>query len=278
MAAAISYYTIFAMPPLLGLLALAAGLFVDPGSVREAVSTQVEQVVGVESAAQIVDIVQEATRPDFSGPTAIVGLLALLFGATGAFLHLQHALNRAWSVAPDPERSSVRTFLVKRAISVLMLAATGVVILVSMLLSTGLSLFEDVIQRHAPTWLGPWTLTLADWATSFMLMGALFALILKYVPDAVVRWRDALVGAAFTAVLFTVGKQVIGYYLGRSDVQNVYGAAGSLAVALLWVYYSAIIVLLGAEFTEVWATRKGESVMPQAGAVRVTRSVEARLE
>ena len=109
-------------------------------------------------------------------------------------------------------------------------------------------------------------------------MGALFALILKYVPDAVVRWRDALVGAAFTAVLFTVGKQVIGYYLGRSDVQNVYGAAGSLAVALLWVYYSAIIVLLGAEFTEVWATRKGEPVTPQAGAVRVTRRVEARLE
>jgi membrane protein len=159
-----------------------------------------------------------------------------------------------------------------------MLASTGVVILVSMLLSTGLSRFEDLIQRHAPAWLGPWTLTFADWVTSFLLMGALFALILKYVPDAVVRWRDALVGAAFTAVLFTAGQQLIGFYLGRIDAETVYGAAGSLAVALLWVYYSAMIVLLGAEFTEVWATRKGEPVTPQAGAVRVVRQVEAPLE
>ena len=217
------------------------------------------------------DVVQEATRPDLSGPTAVVGLGAILLAATGGFLQIQEALNRAWGVAPDPRRSSVRVFLVKRAISVVMLASIGLVVLASMLLSTALAAFEDVIQQHAPAGIGPWTLTVVDWLMSVSLLGVLFMLVFKYLPDAEIRWRDAAVGALATALLFTVGKQFIGLYLGRSDPGNVFGAAGSLAVALLWIYYSAMILLLGAEFTETWATRKGDPVVPQRGAVRVTR-------
>src|SRR5690606_20787822 len=250
---------------------LVAGRFVDPDALLALLSRQVEEVVGVESASEIVDVVEEATRPDLSGPTAIVGLGAILFAATGGFLHLQEALNRAWGVAPDPRRSSVRVFFVKRAISMIMLASIGLVLVSSMLLSTALAVFEDMIQRYAPSWIGPWTLTAADWLASLGLIGLLFMLMLKYLPDAEVRWRDAAVGALFTALLFTVGKQLIGLYLGRSDPGNVFGAAGSLAVALLWIYYSAIILLLGAEFTEVWATRRGDPVVPQKGAVRVVR-------
>jgi membrane protein len=108
---------------------------------------------------------------------------------------------------------------------------------------------------------------------SLASVSLLAALVLRYVPDAVVRWRDALVGGAFTGVLFTVGKLLIGYYLGRRDLNSVYGAAGSLAIALLWVYYSSIILLLGAEFTEMWSCRKGDAVVPQRGAVRVRRQV-----
>jgi membrane protein len=274
MAAAISYYTIFAVPPLLGVLALGASLFVDPESVRELVSRQVAEVVGVESAAQIVDVVERAEPLALDGVTAIVGLLAILFAVTGAFLHLQSALNRAWRVAPDPEGSSIRRFLVKRGLSMAMLACTGLLLLASMLLSTALSVFEDVVRRYAPAWLGPATLQAADWTSSFLVFALLFMLIFRYVPDAVVRWSDAAVGAAFTAALFSVGTQLIGFYLGQSNPGSVYGAAGSLAIALLWVYYSAMILLLGAEFTEVWSTRGGSAVTPEDGAVRVRRTFE----
>jgi len=271
MAAAISYYTIFAMPPLLGLLGLVASLFVDPARARDVLSEQVAEVVGDESAAQVVDVVAQVARPDFSGPGAIIGLIALVFGATAGFLHVQEALNRAWGVAPDPERSGIRTFLLKRALSLLMLVGIGLMVLGSMILSTLVSAFSDVIRSWAPPWLGAWTLTLADWGTSFLVLATLFMLIFRFVPDAVVRWKDAAVGAVFTAVLFTLGKQALGYYLGRNEPTNVYGAAGSLAVALLWVYYSAMILLLGSEFTESWATRDGRRVRPQPGAVRVVR-------
>ena len=272
LAAAISYYTIFAMPPLLGLATLVASVFVDPEAVREIASEQVESVVGVESAAEIVDVVEGVTRPDFSGPTAVFGLAAILLGATGGFVHLQSALNKAWRVAPDPQGSNVRTFLMKRLISLAIMASIGLLLLTTLVLTTGLSAFEGLITRYAPAWLETSTLTALDIGTSFVIVTSAFTLVFKYIPDAVIRWRDAAVGGAVTGVLFTIGKQAIGYYLGRSDPATVYGAAGSLAVAMLWIYYSALILLLGAEFTERWACRKGAPIVPQHGAVTVQRT------
>ena len=272
LAAAISYYTIFAMPPLLGLLTLLASAFVDPDAVREIASEQVESVVGVESAAEIVDVVEGVTQPDLSGPTAIFGLVAIVLGATGGFVHLQTALNKAWRVAPDPKGSDVRSFLMKRVVSLAMMASIGLLLLTTLVLSTGLSAFEGLIRQHAPAWLESSTLQALDVGISFTIVTLAFTLVLRYVPDAVVRWRDAVVGGAVTGLLFTVGKQVIGYYLGRSDPGTVYGAAGSLAVAMLWIYYSALILLLGAEFTEGWARRKGAPIVPQRGAVAVRRT------
>lgn len=274
LAAAISYYTIFAMPPLLGLMTLVTSFFVDGDAVRELASSQIESVVGVEGAAEVVEVVEGVTEPDLSGPTAIFGLVAIVLGATGGFVNLQTALNKAWRVAPDPQGSTVRVFLLKRAISLAMMAVIGMLLISAMLLSTGLAAFEGLIRRYAPPWLETSTLQALDLGTSFAVVTVAFTLLLRYVPDAVVRWSDALVGGAFTAVLFTIGKLAIGYYLGRSDPGTVYGAAGSLAVAMLWIYYTAVIMLLGAEFTERWACREGRPVVPQRGAVMVRRTFE----
>lgn len=272
MAAALSYYSIFAMPPLLGLLALAASQFVGPQELRALISQQVETFVGVDGVARIVTVVQEAVAPEMTGPAALLGLLALVFGATGAFVQLQNALNTAWGVQPDPRRGDVRTFLVKRGVSLLMIGAFGLLLLLSLVASTAISLFRGFLEGM-PDWVRGWGLPAADLTVSLIAVASLFTLILRYVPDAVVQWRDAIAGGIFTGVLFTVGKLLIGYYLARSQPGNVYGAAGSLAVALLWIYYSSIILLLGAEFTEAWACRHGKPVVPQRGAVRVRQQV-----
>jgi len=273
MAASLSYYSVFAMPAMLGVLALLTHHFIQPGELRRVVSDQVTAFVGIESASRIVTVVENAVRPEFAGPAAVLGALALLFGATAAFSNLQDALNTAWGVQPDPRRSDVSTFFIKRAISLVMIGALGVLLLVSVVASTVLSALQNLFAGVAPAWLRSPTLVVVDLAVSFAAVSLLAALVLRTVPDAVVRWRDALVGGVVTGVLFTVGKLLIGYYLGRRDLDNVYGAAGSLAIALLWVYYSSIILLLGAEFTEVWACRKGDPVVPQRGAVRVKRQI-----
>jgi len=273
MAAALSYYSVFAMPAMLGVLALVANHFVAPGELRNVISQQITALVGVESAGRIVTIVENAIRPDLAGPAAVIGLIALFFGATAAFANLQGALNIAWGVQPDPKRGDVRTFLVKRAVSLVMIGALGVLLLASLVASAVLSAFQGFFASFAPAWLRSPALQIADVGVSLAVLSLLAAMTLRWVPDAVVRWRDALVGGLFTGVLFTVGKLLIGYYLGRRDLNNVYGAAGSLAMALLWIYYSAIIFLLGAEFTQLWACRKGDPVVPQNGAVRVKRQI-----
>jgi membrane protein len=273
MAAALSYYSVFAMPAMLGILALVANHFIKPGELRRIVSDQITAFVGVESASRIVTVVENAVRPEFAGPAAVVGAVALLFGATAAFSNLQDALNTAWGVQPDPKRSDVTTFLIKRAISLVMIGALGLLLLVSVVASTVFSALQNLFTGVVPGWLRSPMLVVADVAVSFTAVSVLASLVLRTVPDAVVRWRDALVGGVFTGALFTVGKMLIGYYLGQRDLDNVYGAAGSLAIALLWVYYSSNILLLGAEFTEAWACRRGEPVVPQRGAVRVKRQV-----
>lgn len=269
MAAAISYYTVFAMPPLLALLALLAGRILAPAELQTLLFDQVTALAGARSAGQIIEVVQTVSRPDLSGPTAVLGLVVVTFGATSAFVQLQRAMNRAWGVAPDPRRGDVHTFMVKRAVSLFMIMVMGVVMLFLVTVSTLLSVFHDAIAYYAPPALATGALPVADAITSLVVISGLLAAMLRNMPDAAIPWRDAIAGGVFTGVLFTAGKLAIGYYLGRSGLASVYGAAGSLAVALLWVYYSAAILLLGAEFTRVWSCRHGASVAPKRGAVRV---------
>ena len=273
MAAALSYYSIFALPPLIGLLALVTSRFVRPGDIRDVISRQVQAIVGVQSATEIVDVIEGVVRPEITGPAAVLGILALVFAATGAFAQLQAALNAAWGVQHDPRRGEVRVFLVKRAVSILMIGVFAFLLLLSLVASTFISYVRGVLAGITPWWASGWGLPVTELAISLLAIVSLFTIILRYVPDAVVKWRDAIVGGLFTGGLFTVGKVLIGFHLARSDPGSVYGAAGSLAIGLVWVYYSSMILLLGAEFTQVWATRGGEEVVPQRGSVLVHREL-----
>jgi membrane protein len=273
LSAALSYYTVFSIPPVLALLTLLAGRIWPPERIRELLSTEAGRLIGPGGAVQIISLVEGAAAPESTGLSAALGILALLFSGSGAFLELQNALNTAWSVAPDPRRSKIRGFLLKRVTSLAMLAGTGFLMLVSLVVSAILAGFADVIRGVSPSWMSPSVLTVFDFTASLVVISLLFAVIFQFVPDARVRWRHALVGGVFTGILFSGGKMAIGYYLGRSDPGSVYGAAGSLVVALLWIYYSTMILLLGAEFTESWAEDHGTPTMPRPGAVRIRSTV-----
>jgi len=267
-AAALSYYTIFALPPLLVLLITIAGALWEPADVQGRIEYQIRSLLGAEGAAGIRAMLENANRPGAGGvlPT-VLSAAALLFGATGAFIQLQSALNTAWDVKPDPRRGGVRNFLTKRLLSLGMILGVGFLVLVSLALSALLTAAGESIERFLPEALSGAVLTVVQVVLSFVVVTALFAAIYKVLPDAVIQWRDVWIGAAVTGLLFVLGKFLIGFYIGQSDPGSAYGAAGSLAVILVWVYYASLIVLMGAEFTQVWARRRGVEIVPEPGAV-----------
>lgn len=275
MAAALSYYLIFSLPPLLVLLMLIMGTFVEPQAAEEMLEGQIGGLLGPEGAAQVETIIRAVAQPGIEvSAAAILGIVALLLGATAAFAQLQDALNAAWSVEPDPTRGDVKNFLLKRVLSFAMILAVGFLLLVSLVISALVTAFTDVITRLAPAGLSGPLLQAINTGVSLAVIALLFAVMFKTLPDAAVRWRDAAVGAVATALLFTAGKFLIGYYLGSSNPGSAYGAAGSLAIVLLWIYYTSMILLFGAEFTQVWAKQRGVPIQPKPGAVRVIRTKE----
>jgi membrane protein len=275
-AAALAYYTIFSLPPLLILLVLLAGSIWDPATVEEALRTQFAGMIGDDAADQIRTMIQSANQPGGGVISTILGLGALAFGATGAFIQLQSALNRAWEVEPDPSQGGLRNFVVKRMFSFGMLLGIAFLVAVSLALSAMLAAFGGMLGG-ALGGASELVLQALNFAVSFLVLAALFAAIFRFLPDARIAWRDVWVGALATSLFFVIGKFAIGVYLGRSDPGQAFGAAGSLAVLLVWIYYAAIVVLFGAEFTQTWAERRGSGIEPEEGAVRVvetTRQVD----
>jgi membrane protein len=269
-AAALSYYTIFSIPPLLVLILLVAGAVWDPQDVQGAIEGQISALMGQTGAQEVRNILANAERPGVGGPIATaLGVIALIFGATGAFVSLQGALNKAWEVKPDPKQGGVKNFLFKRLFSFGMVLALAFLLLVSLALSAAVGAFGNMLGRLLPDGFSTVLLAAINFAVSIVVFSALFAAMFKVLPDAVVAWRDTLVGAFVTTLLFVIGKFAIGFYLGTSDPGSAYGAAGSLAVFLVWIYYSAIILLLGAEYTQAWAELRGRRIEPEPGAVRV---------
>ena len=273
MAAALSYYTVFSLPPLLVLLLTLAGIFLDPARVQEMIQSQMGGLMGPQGAAEIQTMLESAERPgNRSGVAAVLGIAALLFGATGAFAQLQDSLNTAWEVKPDPDQGGFKNFIVKRVLSFGMILGVGFLLLVSLALSAVLSAFGNILADLVPGGASEVVLHAINLAVSLLVITALFAAIFKILPDARISWRDVGVGALVTALLFVIGKFAIGLYLGRSDPGSAFGAAGSLAILRVWLYYSAMILLLGAEFTQAWAVRHGSGIEPEDGAVRVTKA------
>jgi membrane protein len=267
-AAALSYYTIFSLPPLLMVLLLLLGALVDPQDIRGQLEVQIGTLMGPSATEQIRTILAQLHQPGGNALATVLSIGGLVLGATGAFGQLQAALNRAWEVAPDP-RAGLKGFLVKRLFSFGMILSVAFLLLVSLILSAALSAFGGALGGMLPDGVSTTVLQVVNLTVSFVVITALFATIFKVLPDARVAWRDVWVGATVTALLFVIGKFLIGFYLGRSNPGQAFGAAGSLAVLFVWVYYSSMIVLFGAEFTQAWIERNGNSIAPQRGAVRV---------
>ncbi|MEX0939709.1 MAG: YihY/virulence factor BrkB family protein, partial [Pirellulales bacterium] len=199
--------------------------------------------------------------------TNIASVLVLIFGATGIMAQLQMSLNQMWEIEPDPDQGGISGFLKKRLVSLAMILAIAFLLLVSMLLTTAVSAFGEWISSTLGVQrLGSYAISEG---TTIIIVTILFAAMFKFLPDAEVPWKVTWVGALMTALLFTVGKFLIGLYLGSKDMSSAYGQAGSLVLVLLWVYYTAIIFFFGAELTQVWARRHGHAIQPAEGAMRV---------
>jgi membrane protein len=272
MAAALSYYTVFSLPPLLVLILLLLGALLDPQDVQGALERQIQGLMGPAGGAQVRTILATADRPGSGGLlTTVLGIGALVLGATGAFGQLQAALNKTWEVQPDPEQGGFKSFVLKRVFSFGMVLGLAFLLLVSLVISAVLSAFGDALGSMLPGGVSEPILQGVNFLVSFGVIALLFGAMFKILPDARVAWRDVWVGAIVTAFLFTVGKFLIGFNLGRSNPGEAFGAAGSLAVMLVWIYYSCMILLLGAEFTQTWAEWKGAGIEPEKGAVRAVR-------
>lgn len=263
--AAMAFYAILSLSPFLVIAVGIAGLIYG-GDAVGAIQTQFEGLVGPEAGRAIAEVIAHAGEPAESLLASLVGLAMLLVGASGVFGQLQDALNTIWEVEPREGRGALAVVR-DRFFSFTMVLGTGFLLLVSLLLSAGLaaagSYFEARIPGGAALWQG------VNAVTSFAVVTGLFALIYRIVPDAEIAWRDVWIGAAVTALFFSLGKLAIGLYLGHSSIGSAYGAAGTLLVLLVWIYYSTQILFLGAEFTQVYASRYGSRIEPAPGAVRV---------
>lgn len=277
LAAALAYYTSFSLAPILVLIIGIAGLVLgNSTAVHDLIMTQVGDLLGDEGALFISSMIKNASKPSTGVIATIVGVVTLLFGALGVFGELQNALNTIWEVQLKPITglaNNIKHYLVKRVLSFAMLMVILFLLLVSLVISAALSAFGDFMDNAFA--ISEIVMQMFNFLFSFGLITLLFALIFKYLPDAKIRWRDVWLGAGVTSLLFTLGKFAIGLYLGKSEVSTTFGAAGSLALLLIWVYYSSQIIFLGAEFTQVYANTFGTPIEPDEDAVKLTE-VERR--
>jgi membrane protein len=267
--AALAYYTVFSLAPLLIISISIAGLFFGKEAAQGQIFDQLRGLLGDESGRAMQVMVQNASAEPATGFVAtLVGFVILLFGASGAFGQLQMSLNAIWGVQPKPGRG-ILGIIQDRILSFGFILVVGFLLLVSLVLTAVIAFvghrFGDMV---------PGMEALAQILNSIFSLAVitlLFAMMFKFLPDARIAWHDVWIGAFITAALFTVGKFALGLYLGKSGVASSYGAAGSLIVLLLWVYYSSQIVFFGAEFTQVYANRFGSHVAPSKNAVAVSK-------
>ena len=265
MAAALSFYTFFSLPALMTLLLTMVGRVADPEQLQRAIVGEVGGLIGTSGADQVATIIGNAHLANSTATiTTLLSLFALAFGATTSFAQLQSALNKVWGVKPDPRRNQLHVFLLKRIFSFGVVITVAFLLLVSLAINTVLVAIGARFSGGAAPTLAFQVLTTI---IGFAIITGLFSVMYRFLPDARIAWRDVRAGALMSATLFTLGKTVIGIYLGRSNPGSVYGVAGSLAVVLIWVYYTSMIVLLGAEFTRLWAQRFGRGITPEKGAV-----------
>ena len=266
-ASSIAFYTIFSLPAILIIALSIGGAFYERTIVEEEILSQVSRLIGSDAANEVQKILHQASFDASTAVARAIGIGALVFSATTVFISLQTSLNKIWGIKPKPKRGLLK-FLFNRLLSLAMVASIGFLLLVSLVIDAAIVLFQHALQRFlAGTTLE--LLGIFNIMVSMALVMLIFALLFKVLPDAKIEWRDVWVGAAITTVLFTLGKFVIGLYLGNSSFNSAYGAAGSLVVLLVWIYYSTVIFLFGAELTSVYAEETGSQIRPYDTAVKV---------
>lgn len=270
MAAALAYYTLFSLPPLLMILVAAAGTVFSPESAADAVRQQAGELIGEGASRQIQNMLADASnRAAGAGWQALIGGAALLFSATTAFAQLQAALNRTWELQADANAPSLRLFLIKRLLSFALILGLSALLLVSLAITAAIGAAGDSLESLLGGAISVPVLAVVNNAASLLITTALFAAMFKYLPDARLEWRTVILGALLTALLFIAGKSLLAWYFAATDVAGAYGAAGSVILILVWIYYSSMIVLLGAEFTHAWAITHGQRVVPRPGAIHL---------
>jgi membrane protein len=273
LAASLAYYTVFSMAPLLIIVIAVAGLVFGREAAQGQIEAQIQGLIGEDSAEFVQTLIEASSNKTTGTIATVIGVVTLLFGATGLFGQLQDALNTIWEVTPKPGRG-VMGIIKDRFFSFTMVLGIGFLLMVSLVVSAALAAVNEYVSGLFDNlaFLGQ----VINFIVSFGVITLLFAMIYKILPDVEIAWRDVWIGAAVTALLFTIGKFLIGLYIGHSAVASSYGAAGALVVILLWVYYSAQILLLGAEFTQVYAKRFGSRLVPDEDAVPVTEEARAQ--
>lgn len=269
LAAALAYYMVFSLAPMLIIAVAVASFVIGKEAAQEQLAIQLQQFIGSEAAQSIQTLIQERYQPQSGLIATIVAIATLFFGATTVFAQLKVALNIIWGVTPKPERGFLN-FLMARSLSVLMIVAIGFLLLVSLVFSSVLAGLSEWLDQWMDTPANIWRWT--DLSVSFIVVTLLFSAIYKILPDAKVAWSDVWVGSTLTSILFTLGKWGISLYLGHSSVKSFYGAAGSFVILLLWIFFTAQILLIGAEFTQVWANRYGETIRPRRYAIHTGES------
>lgn len=258
-AAALAYYAVFSISPLLVIAIAIAGTFFGQQTAQTQITQQLTDLVGKDGVQPVLMALNNINQPEIKGVASLISIGVLLLGASGFFAQLQDALNTVWKVKPQPGKG-MKIFVRKRISSFLMVLAIGFLLILSLILSAVVSTLStyqiDYLPGSAILWEN------LDFIVSLGLMTFIFGLMFKYVPDAKIVWKDVFVGSVMTAVLFLFGKFLLGVYLSKGSLGSAYGAAGSLIVLLAWIYYSAQIILFGAEFTQVYSRIYGSKIRP----------------
>lgn len=267
LSASLAYYTVFSLGPMIIVVIFFADIFWGRDAVEGTIYGQIKNFVGADAALQLQQIIKNAAINKDGYITAIIGFISLLFGATGIFAEIQDSINGIWGLKPKPQKGWLK-MLLNRLLSFSIVVSLGFLLLVSLIINGIIDALNTRLTNIFPE-LTVIIFYVVNLAITFIVTTLLFAIIFKVLPDALIKWKDVLVGAMATAGLFMLGKFAITFYIGNSRIGNAYGAAGSLVVILLWIYYSSVILYFGAEFTKAYAARYGAHIYPSPYAVWV---------
>lgn len=271
LSAALAYYTIFALPPLLIIIITICGVFFGEEAVTGELYGQINGLVGNGAASQIQEAIKNVQLSGDNVFATVFGVVMLLIGASGVFAEIQSSINFIWGLRAKPDKG-VKKFIQNRLMSFSMIVSVGFLMLVSLFISTTLDLLSTRLKVYFPE-STVYLFYVINIIIVLASISTLFAIIFRTLPDGKIRWKDAFIGSGVTAVLFMIGKFAIGLYLGNSTVASVYGAAGSVIIILVWVYYSAIILYFGAEFTKVYAKSYGGKIYPNEYSVEIAKEI-----